>query len=220
MSQPPHDSPDYPWGPPRSTSGGAEGGAGGGAERGAGSGAAGGADPAAAPGPTQPPPQPEPPRYGGASPMGSDQPAGGASAVQLPASDPYGPSDPQAGQHGVSDYGVSQYGTGQYGATPDGGGQYGAAPYAPPAAAAPTSSIVLLIVSGLSVITGILFVPGVVGVILGSIALSRAREDPARARRLTRTGWIVYGVVAALFLIGFVVLIVVLAASLPATTAP
>jgi hypothetical protein len=102
-----------------------------------------------------------------------------------------------------------------YGAQPYGGQAPGygyAAPgygYSPPSSGTPGTTIALIVVSAVSIVTCFLTLAGIPGLIIGIIAATRAGNDPAGSRRMTRTGWIVYGVVAALGVIAFVVLVVI-----------
>ncbi|WP_299039758.1 hypothetical protein [uncultured Pseudokineococcus sp.] len=78
----------------------------------------------------------------------------------------------------------------------------------------PTSTVVLLVVSGLGVFTGFATLAGVPALILGIVAATSAATDRERAERLTRTGWIVFvAIIAAsllLLVLAFVLGIAVL----------
>jgi len=61
----------------------------------------------------------------------------------------------------------------------------------------PTSTVVLLVVSGLGVFTGFATLAGVPALVLAVVAAASASTDRERAERLTRTGWIVFVAVIA-----------------------
>jgi len=65
----------------------------------------------------------------------------------------------------------------------------------------PTSTIVLLVVSGLTTLSCYFSLVGIVPLILGIVALSKAKADEEGCRRLTRIGWIVYAVVGVIGLL-------------------
>lgn len=133
--------------------------------------------------PQQPAPAPQP------APPASDGPYGGGQPT-------YGQA-PGYGQPPAA-YPPPGYGPPGYGQAPQGYGYAGVPASAAPRGQAPTSAIVLVVLSGLLVLTlfwtvvGLLYaLPGVLSV----VALSRSGSDPAGARRTTRTGWISFGVV-------------------------
>lgn len=109
-------------------------------------------------------------------------------------------SQPQYGEqrYGQQGYGAEYQPTAQY---PPGYGYGGYAPAGPPT---PTSTIVLLIISGLTTLSGIFVLVGLPALILGIVAIAKNRTAPAEARKLTRIGWITYAAVAALHVLGLV----------------
>ena len=134
-----------------------------------------------------------PPSYGqpsyGQPP--SEQPSYGQPSYGQPGGYAGGPAQPPAG-----------YGYG-----------YGGAPVAP-APPAPVSTIVLLVLSGLATLFTITFLVGAVYIaplVLSIMALNR-RHDPEGARRLTKTGWIIFAVATGLFVLLLVVFFGVIAA--------
>ena len=173
--------------------------------------------------PTQPIPTDSP--VAPPSPYDAPQPA--------PTPDPYAPApygqNPYGqGQFGQNSYdrdqsGQDQSGQGQYpqqpydpayGQTPYqqpyGSTAYGQPPYALPPApygappAKNTSAIVLTVVSGLALVAccNLLAIPSL---ILGIVGISKGPDDPQGAARVTRAGWITFGVTTALVVIGWVV---------------
>ena len=80
----------------------------------------------------------------------------------------------------------------------------------PQPASTPGATIALVVVSGFFVLMGLIGVPSLV---IGIVALTRARSDPEDAHRLTWVGWLVLGILVAL-----VVLIVVIAFAVAAST--
>lgn len=93
---------------------------------------------------------------------------------------------------------------------PEPASPYGAAPpapYATPAhgsgASAPTSTIVLLVISGLLTLTGVGLLWAAPAV-LAIVALVKHPTDPAGARRLARIGWWVAGALAVLTVLAVV----------------
>lgn len=150
-----------------------------------------------------PPPPPPPP--------GSPYPPQGES--------PYGASPYGSGAYGSPPPSSSQPGATQPGATPPSPGPYGDpnTPYgAPPPgyytqgpAQSNTSALVLTILSGI----GIFACCGVtvVSLILGIIGLTKQASDPVQSAKLTKWGWIAFGVSLGLAVLGFVLYIVGLA---------
>jgi hypothetical protein len=108
-------------------------------------------------------------------------------------------------QYGQPQYGQPQYGQPQYGQYPQPAGygtpQYGGYPQPP---ATPGSTIALVIVSGLFTL-GCLF--GIASLILGIIALTKVRTELDECKRLTKIGWIVFGVLAGVALVAAIVII-------------
>jgi len=155
--------------------------------------------------PTAPIPAPPPPP--GAAVPQSDEPAANPQANPPP---PPPMSNPYAQQQPAQPYGQPQPGQ-QYPAysqpysQPQPGQQYPAysqQPYATGAPATPsnTSAIILTIFSGLSLIFCNIF--AIASLIVGIVALGKNSTDPARSRRLTKTGWIVFAGVWALVILG------------------
>jgi hypothetical protein len=135
------------------------------------------------------PQQPQQPPY--QTPYG--QPAYGQPPYQPPQQPPYG-SQPQYG------YGYPQppgYATPAYGG------------YSQPTPT-PGSTIALVVVSGICTL-GCLF--GIPSLVLGIIALTKVNTNIAETRRLTRIGWIVFGVVAALAVLAIIVIIAIAAST-------
>lgn len=149
-------------------------------------------EPAAASGPpSYGPPSYEQPSYGQGAPA---QPSHQQPSYGQPGGYAGGPAQPPAG-----------YGYG-YGGVPAGQG--------PPA---PVSTIVLLVLSGIATLVTIGALVGAVyiaPVVLAIMALNRNRLDPDGARRLTRTGWIIFAVATGLFALLVILLVGVFAAGL------
>ena len=164
-----------------------------------------------APGPAHPadPAGPAPP-----SPYpGPD--AGRAPDPWPPADQPPYPPQPQDNPYGADPYGQPGYVQQPYGST-----AYGQAPYAlppgpygsPPGPYAPygappaknTSAVVLTVLSGIATALCCLF--GLPSLVLGIVALSRQATDPQSSARMTRYGWITFGVLMALAVVAVVVL--------------
>jgi hypothetical protein len=118
---------------------------------------------------------------------------------------PYGQPPYGQPQYGQPQYGQPQYGQPQYGQYPQPAGygtpQYGGYPQPP---ATPGSTIALVIVSGLFTL-GCLF--GIASLILGIIALTKVRTELDECKRLTKIGWIVFGVLAGVGLVAAIVII-------------
>ncbi|MFP5335116.1 MAG: hypothetical protein ACLGIV_07375 [Actinomycetes bacterium] len=137
----------------------------------------------------QPWSQPEPPAA--ASPYGPPAgPYGQPAAPQPPQPPPYGtggypPAGPPPGYTGGPGYGYT-----------GGPGHGGYTPSAPPAPT-PTSTIVLLVISGLATLSCYFSLAGVPALVMSIIAMTKSRTEPESARRLTRTGWITFTVIAA-----------------------
>ncbi|MBC3763105.1 hypothetical protein ACUN7V_13115 [Quadrisphaera oryzae] len=118
-------------------------------------------------------------------------------AQQQPA--PPQPDGPLAAYPPPPGYGPSGYGPPPgYGQAPQGHGYTGVPASAAPRGQAPTSAIVLVVLSGLLTLalswTVVGLVMYVIPTVLSVVALARSGSDPSGARRLTRTGWIVFGV--------------------------
>jgi hypothetical protein len=65
----------------------------------------------------------------------------------------------------------------------------------------PTSTIVLLVLSGLATLSCWFTLAGIAPLVLAIVAIGRARVDPPAAARLTRVGWIVFAVTMGLFVL-------------------
>ena len=159
------------------------------------------------------------PQYGSA-PYGAPQygqSQGYGQAPQYGQSQGYGQA-PQYGQsQGYSQappfaqappYGGPQgYGQDGYSAPPYNPGGYGHYYATTPTATSNTSALVLVIVSGLAtlVFCGV----GLPSLIVGIISMTKQNDDPAGSRRLSKIGWIVFGVICAIAVIAVVVLIAI-----------
>ena len=64
----------------------------------------------------------------------------------------------------------------------------------------PASTIVLLVISGLATLTCWFTLAGLPALVLAIVALTKARDDLPGAQRLTRIGWIAFGVITAIIL--------------------
>lgn len=117
---------------------------------------------------------------------------------QQPAYDPYAATGAQAQPGGYPPYQAP----GQWQAPP---AAYGAPP------PQNTSALVLTIVSGLALVSccNIFVIPSLV---LGIMGLTKNNDDPVGARRLTKFGWIGFGIAVALVIIAVIVFIAVGAA--------
>lgn len=193
------------------------------------------ADPPSWPAPAQPGAEQEPtphepteqpteqPTTGGTSDAAGYPYAGGNPTVPLSkdappaaAPTPYGPPDAQPAQ---AQYGQPQYGQpapyaggGAYGAPAPGysGGYAGGPGYGQPSPPTPTSTVVLLVLSGIATLSFFLSLAGIVPLIMSIVALTKNRQDPEGAKRLTRIGWwVLIGltVLGIVLLIGFFALI-------------
>ena len=137
-------------------------------------------------------PIPAPPVPPGAALPRSDEPAT-EPAVSPPAPPPM--SNPYAQQPPVQPYGQPQPDQ-QYPA-------YGQQPYPTGPHTEPNASaIVLTILSGLSLV--FCNILAVASLVVGIIALGKNSTDPARSRRLTKIGWIVFAGAWALAILGLV----------------
>lgn len=88
-----------------------------------------------------------------------------------------------------------------YGAAGYGAAGYGVGAYATPSQPVPTSTVVLLVLSGLATLSCWFTLAGLAPLVLAIVAMSRHRADPAAAARLTRIGWIVFAVLAGLLVL-------------------
>lgn len=146
--------------------------------------------------------QPVEPSAGPSQPQVSERPSthgdSGGWAQPQPAPPAPGYGYPPAPGYGAPvGYGQPPQGYGP----PPSYGYAGVPASAAPRGQVPTSAVVLVVLSGLLTlvlswtVVGLLYVgPAVLAV----VAMTRAGSDPAGARRLTRTGWIVFGVMTAL----------------------
>jgi hypothetical protein len=109
---------------------------------------------------------------------------------------PYG--QPGYGQpaYGQPGYGQPAYGQPAYGQPAYGQPGYTAAPTPVPA-----STIVLLCISGLLTLSCYFSPIGIAPLVLSVVALTRYKQQPDSARRLTRIGWIVLAAVTAFLIV-------------------
>lgn len=110
-------------------------------------------------------------------------------AAPQPAYDPYAATGGQAQQGAYPAYGAPE----QWQTPPPG---YGAP------APQNTSALVLTILSG--IVTLSCCIPGIAPLVLGIMALNKQSTDPEGSRRLTRWGWIAFGVGIALVVLGII----------------
>lgn len=148
--------------------------------------------------------QQQPPPYGAPQPQ---QPFGSQPQQPYPAS-------PQGARSGPNQAGPAAYGA-PYG--PPGGVQnpYARNPHAqaptfqqPTGSGTNTSAIVLLVLSALMTLTCLL--TQIPALIMAIVALSKNTNDPQGSRRLTRYGWIAFGVglvIAVIVIVGIIALI-------------
>ena len=126
-------------------------------------------------------------------------------------SNPYAPPGSATNPYGQAPYGANPYSQPPYVQQPYGSTAYGQAPYAlPPGSYGPppaksTSAVVLTVLSGIA--TALCCLLGLPSLVFGIVALTRQATDPASSARMTRYGWITFGVliglgVVAVFLIG------------------
>ncbi len=80
----------------------------------------------------------------------------------------------------------------------------------PQPAPTPGSTIALVVVSGFFVLGGLIGVPSLV---IGIVALTRARTQPDEAKRLTWIGWLVLGILLTLLVVVIVIGIAVAAST-------
>lgn len=149
-----------------------------------------------------------------APPRAASDPYAGSSAQPT---NPYAatPPPPPAGPYGATPYDAGQPAYDPYAAT---GGQAQPGGYpayqapgqwqAPPAAyGAPapqnTSAVVLTILSGLGLVLCCQFIM-IGSLVLGIMGLTKNTEDPEGAARLTKIGWVVFGISIALTILGIV----------------
>lgn len=72
----------------------------------------------------------------------------------------------------------------------------------------PASTIVLLILSALATLSCYGFIAGIPPLVLSIVALTKSSTDPEGCRKLTNIGWIVFGVLLALYAAAIVILVV------------
>jgi hypothetical protein len=135
---------------------------------------------------------PPPQVYGQPAPPAADPYAQPAPYGQPAAYPGYGPPAPYGGYPQPAGYGTPAY------------GGY------PQPAPTPGSSIALVVVSGFFVLCGLIGVPSLV---IGIVALTRARTQPDEAKRLTWIGWLVLGILLALLVVLIVIAIAVAAST-------
>jgi hypothetical protein len=68
----------------------------------------------------------------------------------------------------------------------------------------PTSAILLTVFGGLEIASCYFLLAGLPTLIIGIVALNKNNHDPADSARLAKTGWIVFGVLNALHIIGYI----------------
>jgi hypothetical protein len=153
--------------------------------------------------------------------------SGGDSEQRPEQGPPSGGPDPSFGgspygqpTYGQPTYGQPTYGQPAYGQPPYGQPAYGQPPYGQPAyVAAPTpvpaSTIVLLCISGLLTLSCYLAPIGIAPLVLSVVALTRHKQQPDSARKLTRIGWIVLAVVTAFLIVAAIAFGLWLAAQPP-----
>ena len=112
------------------------------------------------------------------------------------------PGQPAGGQQPVPPYPSQPPG---YGQPPPYSGYAGSPAVGPPA---PASTIVLLVISGLLTLSCYGAVIGLAPLVLSIIAMTRYKQEPVRARQLTRIGWIVLAAVGAVVLLAVIAAIV------------
>jgi hypothetical protein len=153
-------------------------------------------------------PQDEPRRE---SPEGETQPSAWSAPAGEPPSYPYAPKPDQSDRPPSEPHAPS--GTGGYGGgyPPSGGyaaggyptGGYAAGGYVAPVQPTPTSTIVLLVLSGLATLSCWFTLAGIAPLILAIMAMTKQKVDPAATPRLTRIGWIVFAVGVGVILLVF-----------------
>jgi hypothetical protein len=140
-------------------------------------------------------------------------------ALNFPPPQVYGaPTQPYGTVAAAPPYGAPTQPTQPYGAMPAAYGGYGQpGGYAPPPyggypqpASTPGASIALVVVSAFFVLMGLIGVPSLV---IGIVALTRAKSDPEEASRLTWAGWLVLGILVALVVVIIVIALAVAASS-------
>ena len=114
------------------------------------------------------------------------------------------PEQPAGGQQPVPPYPQQPAAYGQPPYSGYAGGGYAGSPAVGPPV--PASTVVLLVISGLLTLSCYGTVIGLAPLVLSIIAMTRYKQEPARARQLTRIGWIVLAAV------GVVVVLAVIAA--------
>lgn len=169
--------------------------------------------------PPAPPTQPLPsgPPIAPPSPYAAPD-TGRASDPRAPVDQPPYPQQPQDSPYGSIPYGPPGYVQQPYGSPAYGRPPYGLPPepYGPPPGpygpygappARNTSAVVLTVLSGVATALCCLF--GLPSLILGIVALNRQTSDPQGSARMSKYGWITFGVLMALALVVVVVLGVV-----------
>lgn len=157
------------------------------------------------PEPTQPIPSPEPP-VTPPSPYAAPAPYAAPQPPELPAAPaPYGQPPYEQPSYGQAPYGQPPYGQAPYGQAPYGqtpyGQAYGQSPYPPPPVpyGAPqqnSGALTLTIVSAIATVTCCLLCAP--SLIFGIVALSKQSTDPQASARMTRYGWIAFGISLAI----------------------
>ena len=124
------------------------------------------------------------------------QPGYGQPGYEQPA---YG--QPTYGQptYGQPTYGQPTYGQPTYGQPEYGQPAYGQAGYVPAATTpVPASTVVLLCLSGLLTLSCYFSLIGIAPLVMSILALTRYKQQPESARKLTRTGWVVFAVLSVI----------------------
>lgn len=131
--------------------------------------------------------------------------------------DPYVPNRPPR-QEDHPPYGQAPYGQSPYGQPPLGQNPYGQMPapgqvpppylYAPPPPPN-ASAIVLTVLSALAVMTGYCCIIGIGPLVFGILGITQNSTDPESAARMTKYGWITFGVMTALIFVAAAVLIAI-----------
>ena len=141
--------------------------------------------------------------------------AGRAPDPWTPVDQPPYPQQPQDTPYGANPYGQPGYVQQPYGSTAYGQSPYALppGPYQPPTGpyqpygappAKNTSAVVLTVLSGVA--TALCCLLGLPSLVFGIVALTRVSTDPAGSARMTRYGWITFGVLLGLGAVALVVL--------------
>lgn len=129
--------------------------------------------------------------------------------------------------YGGAPYGQAPYGQSPYGQPPLGQSPYGqppSGPMPPPGQVPPpylyapppppnSSAIVLTVLSALTVMTGYCCIIGIGPLVFGILGITQNSTDPEGAARMTKYGWVTFGVMFGLVLLAVVLVIIGAAAS-------